>query len=631
MKNKRAGFFTGFLACLLAAALTSHAGVFTNLYSFSGSGGDGASPNGLLLNNGLLYGAAQQGGSSGNGILYRLGTNGAGFATIHNFDGTPTDGSSPNELAQAGDMIYGTTFGGGTNGNGVIFKMNTNGSGYSVLYHFMSSPDPQFSEAGLIIKDATLYGTSYAGGSNGMGAVFKIDTNGANLVVLHSFTNNPDGAHPQGRLLLNGTTLYGTTADGGSNGFGTAFKLSTNGTGYSVIYHFSNSPAAMTPQVGLSLAGNTLYGVTIFGGISNSGTVFQLGTNGTGFAIIHSFTNNEGYLPESALVANNNLLYGTTLSRGTGGRGIIFQVGTNGAGFAVLKNFTNALSGGNPEGQINLNGGFIYGVANVGGPSNTLGGGGTVYQLLLAPLITAQPQSLIVTNGDPASFTVGVTDESIVSYQWYFNTNTLLAGQTGATINFGSVSNGNAGAYTVVVSTDGGSSTSGPAVLTVVTPPPTITLQPLSATITNGSSITFTSAAAGGGALFYQWLYQTNLPITGATGTSLAFATANQPGAYSMKVTNSVGAATSTPAILTVVGRPLLLSSTFDRVSGSFAFSYVNLAGSTNRLWATTNLIIPAAWRAIATNIMVTNGIWQVTDTNTARTNNLRLYRFSSP
>ncbi|MBW8864973.1 MAG: hypothetical protein JF609_08635, partial [Verrucomicrobia bacterium] len=126
-------------------------------------------------------------------------------------------------------------------------------------------------------------------------------------------------------------------------------------------------------------------------------------------------------------------------------------------------------------------------------------------------------------------------------------------------------------------------------------------------------------------------LYRTNLLITGATSTSLAFATANQPGAYSMKVTNSVGAATSTPAILTVIGQPLLVTSAFDRVSGSYGFTYVNLAGSTNRLWATTNLINPAAWRAIATNVMVTNGTWQVTDTNTARTNNLRFYRFSTP
>ncbi|MBW8864035.1 MAG: hypothetical protein JF609_03750, partial [Verrucomicrobia bacterium] len=505
MKNDCTGIITRVLACLFAVALTSRGGVFTNLYAFSGSSGDGAAPYGVLLKNGLLYGAAQQGGSSGNGQLFRVATNGMTFTNIHNFDGMPTDGSSPNELLQAGDMIYGTTFGGGNTGNGVVFKMNTNGAGYTVLRHFQGVPEPQFPQAGLIINDATLYGTSYIGGSNGLGTVFKIDTNGANLVVLHNFTNNPDGMHPEGRLVLNETTLYGTTYDGGSNGVGTVFKINTNGAGFSVIYHFSNAPAAMNPQVGLTLMSNALYGVTTFGGISNIGTVFQLSTNGTSFAIIHSFTNNEAGLPASTLVAMNNLLYGTGQTRGTGQSGAIFQVGTNGANFTVLKNFTNTLTGSNPGGPLVLDGGFIYGTTSLNGPNTR----GTIYQLLLSPLITAQPQSVSVTNGYPASFTIGVSDENPVSYQWYFNTNTLLAGQTGAMINFGSVSNGNAGTYTVAVLDNGGSATSSPALLTVTNPPPTITLQPLSATITNGSSITFTSAAAGGGTLFYQWLYRT--------------------------------------------------------------------------------------------------------------------------
>ena len=80
-----------------------------------------------------------------------------------------------------------------------------------------------------------------------------------------------------------------------------------------------------------------------------------------------------------------------------------------------------------------------------------------------------------------------------------------------------------------------------------------------------------------------------------------------------------------------VVGKPIMLSSAFNPASGSFSFSYVNLAGSVNRLMATTNLADPNAWRAIATNVMATNGIWQITDPNTAKTNAVRLYRFSSP
>jgi len=74
-----------------------------------------------------------------------------------------------------------------------------------------------------------------------------------------------------------------------------------------------------------------------------------------------------------------------------------------------------------------------------------------------------------------------------------------------------------------------------------------------------------------------------------------------------------------------------MLSSAFNPANGSFSLSFVNVAGSTNRLLATTNLIDPNAWKAIATNYMATNGIWQVTDVNTAQTNAMRLYRFASP
>ncbi|MDR3459705.1 MAG: immunoglobulin domain-containing protein [Verrucomicrobiae bacterium] len=1073
MKKYNLGLYFGVLVSLLVAAVPSEAGIFTDLHAFSGSLTDGAAPNGVALNNGQLYGSTAQGGAFNGGMVYTLATNGAGFASIHDFANSP-DGSSPNEVLQVADMIFGTTYVGGTNSAGTIYKLNTNGSGYVILRSFGNSPDPVYPHAGLVMSGNMLYGTSSSGGANGQGTVFKVDTNGANFAVLHDFTNNPDGANPQGRLLLNGSTLYGTTQGGGSNSVGTIFKVNTDGTGYAVLWHFAYAPAATLPQVGLIYDNSTLYGVSLSGGTANSGTVFRIGLNGTGFTIIHSFTNNEGLSPQGVLTLKNSLLYGTASSGGPLTNGIVFQLATNGANFTVLKNFTNELTGLNPAGPLALDGTTIYGVAYAGGPNSGANGGGTVYRLVLAPVITTQPQNQTTTNGYPASFSVVAVDEfpltyqwyyntstllggqtgstlnlasvtggnagaySVVitdnansvtsspalltvlsvptitgqpqslnrtngdsatftvtatsnaggpTYQWYFNTNTLLSGQTGASLNLTGVTNGNAGAYTVVVGNNIGSVTSSPALLTVIFPPPTITaqpqslnvtngnpstfsvtattaggillyqwyfntntvipgqtnstytipvtftnnagvytvavannggsvtsspatltvstnskpiisaqtpnqivtngdvvnisvtasglgplryqwytnsaaslgnpignpiisrtnalvsftantnfhyyftvivtnslgkatsspalltiisspviasnpqpatvaagspatftvialgaslsyqwysnsvntaigtalptqtgstysftattnangkyysvvvtnlygratsspalltvstlptitiqplpglvtngssltftsgaagpgplsyqwllntnvlvpdatnttltvtesnqpgyyamkaansfgsvtsnpalltiislpyitLQPLGATITNGSPVTFTSSAAGLGTLGYQWLFQNTQLIPGATSTSLSFATANQPGSYAMKVTNSYGAATSSPALLNVVGQPIMLSSVFDPASGSYAFSYVNLAGSTNRLLATTNLADPSAWQAIATNTMATNGLWQFTDLNTARTNNLRLYRFSSP
>jgi len=104
------------------------------------------------------------------------------------------------------------------------------------------------------------------------------------------------------------------------------------------MLQFSNVPAARLPQTGLTLDNNTLYGVANAGGISNAGAVFRIDTGGTGYAIIHSFTNREGSAPAGVVLVTNNIVYGTTLNQGTGPGGTIFRLATNGANFTVLKN-----------------------------------------------------------------------------------------------------------------------------------------------------------------------------------------------------------------------------------------------------------------------------------------------------
>ena len=98
---------------------------------------------------------------------------------------------------------------------------------------------------------------------DGMGTVFRINTDGSGYSVLKSF-NGSDGNNPMAELVLSGGTLYGTTRFGGlSNaptpyGLGTVFKLNTDGSGYTVLKAFSGD----TPMAGLVLSGRTLYGTT---------------------------------------------------------------------------------------------------------------------------------------------------------------------------------------------------------------------------------------------------------------------------------------------------------------------------------------------------------------------------------
>jgi len=278
----------------------------------------------------------------------------------------------------------------------------------------------------------------------------------------------------------------------------------------------------------------------------------------------------------------------------------------------------------------NLNG-LYYSVVVNNGNGNATSSPPAQLTVVAAPVILTNPLPATVSSGGATNFTVYAIGAITLKYQWYLNTNTLLLAQTNSTLLITNAITAQAGYYSVVVTNTYGRATSSPALLTISGGLPVITLQPLGATIALGGSITFTSSATGPGTLGYEWLYNTNMLIGGANTTNLVIVGANQPGYYAMVATNSFGAATSSPALLALTGQAILLSSAFIPASGSYSFDYLNLAGSTNRLWATTNLAVPNDWQAIATNIMATNGTWNYIDVDTAKTNAERFYRFSTP
>jgi uncharacterized repeat protein (TIGR03803 family) len=214
---------------------------FTNLHSFTY--GDGANPQtGVILSGKTLYGTAQVGGSLRNGTVFRVDTDGTGFATLHNFSGG-SGGVGPGAgLIVSGNTLYGTASLGGSSSNGTVFAVATDGTAFTNLHSFSASGSASFSpptngdgafpDAGLIVSGNTLYGTA-SGGGQGAGTVFKVNTDGRGFTVLHAFTvtqperfgTNSDGAYPYAGLISSGNTLYGTTQQGGSKGYGTVFSL----------------------------------------------------------------------------------------------------------------------------------------------------------------------------------------------------------------------------------------------------------------------------------------------------------------------------------------------------------------------------------------------------------------------
>jgi len=378
---------------MLAGRVTAQ--TVTPLHSFTG-GSDGANPyGGLILSSNTLYGVAQSGGSSGGGTVFSVNTDGTGFTNLYSFTGG-NDGSGPEgTLLLSANTLYGTTLNGGSNGNGAVFAVNTDGTGFTNLYIFSATnnngqgaytnSDGAHPAERLIISGNTLFGTTQHGGSSGNGVVFAVNADGSGFTNLHSFAGGTNGAIPEG-VGLQGDMLFGATQSGGTAGAGIVFALSTNGSDFTNLF---STPAILSGVS--SVSGNTLYLLTYNGGSAGKGTVISIQTDGTGYTNLYSFTattgsnhtNSDGANPEGLMTLLGNTLYGTAKHGGSSGNGTLFSVNTNGTDFATLYAFTatdifgDNSEGANPQSGLVLSGNTLYGTAPEGGAS----GYGTVFRL----------------------------------------------------------------------------------------------------------------------------------------------------------------------------------------------------------------------------------------------------------
>jgi uncharacterized repeat protein (TIGR03803 family) len=201
------------------------------------------------------------------------------FTTLHHFN-YGSDGGTPwAELVLSGDTLYGTTASGGSSAHGTVYKVKTDGSGFTVLHNFNFGTDGGYPggepRGGLVLAGNTLYGTAYRGGTGSSGTVFAVNTDGSGFIALHRFTYGSDRGEPRAGLVLSGTTLYGTASHAGSQSNGTVFKVDTGGTGFATLHTFTGL-GGQTPEAGLILTGNTLYGEAYAGGSGGNGTVYSL-------------------------------------------------------------------------------------------------------------------------------------------------------------------------------------------------------------------------------------------------------------------------------------------------------------------------------------------------------------------
>jgi uncharacterized repeat protein (TIGR03803 family) len=345
---------------------------FTNLYNFSTVGTGGYSS--LTSANGLLYGTTNKGGANNAGYVYSLNPTGTGITILHNFAGTEGRYACGSLLHDNG-VLYGMTSQGDgiTTASGTIYKLNIDGTGYSILHSFAlniqtNGNNPQGS---LVISGNVLYGMTRKGGAvyadllGGLGTIFKINTDGSNFSLLHSFELGEE--NPYGSLLLDGNFLYGMTSTYGSNNnAGKIFKINKDGTGYTILHTFNYANGAK-PNGTLVLGGNTLYGMTALGGNTGNGVrkgnVFKINTDGTGFQSIFNELNGSQYYTWSygSLVLVGNVLYGKSNVN-------LYSINTDGTGYQW---YNWGQYGTAPEsydiqenGTLTFDGSALYGVNN---------------------------------------------------------------------------------------------------------------------------------------------------------------------------------------------------------------------------------------------------------------------------
>lgn len=182
-----------------------------------------------------------------------------------------------------------------------------------------------------------------------------------------------------------------------------------------------------------------------------------------------------------------------------------------------------------------------------------------------APSIVAQPVAQTTVVGGTATFSVTANGDAPLSYQWLKNDDVIIEGATGPTLTLSNVQASDLGNYYVVVTNSVGSATSNLAPLVITGLPPSITVSPVSQTVSAGSNVTFSVSAAGSPPLTYQWRKDgAALPSATASALTLTRVQDGDAGSYDVVVTNSVSSATSgaatltvTPAAPTITGQPV--------------------------------------------------------------------------
>jgi uncharacterized repeat protein (TIGR03803 family) len=316
----------------------------------------------LSADGNTLYGMTVAGGTTafvnnpGLGVIFRYDLSSNQFTVLHSFTGGANDGAVSHGsviLSADGTTLYGMTEKGGLFNKGVLFSMNTDGTGFKVLFSFGGDNHQKKSDKYGTEPHGTptlvghhLYGMTRKGGEKAdgtllnNGVLFDFDLSTGHMNLLHAFKGPPlDGATPfHGQVLFVNNVLYGMTTEGGNetnNKFdGIVFRYDLKTNTYIPLHLFTGTatkPAdGARPEGSVVLINGKLYGVTSVGGAKNEGALFQMDPNGNHLKVLFSFHGTDGKHPIDSVtpvvVGNTITFYGMTQQGGANQGGVIFAI-----------------------------------------------------------------------------------------------------------------------------------------------------------------------------------------------------------------------------------------------------------------------------------------------------------------
>ncbi len=329
---------------------------YTKRFDMSGHGKmAGNKPQGSLVEvNGKLYGTTYIGGTKDFGVLFEYDPIFNIYTKKIDFNGT-LNGSTPcNALMKASNgKLYGVTFSGGVNDDGVLFEYDASTGIYTKKVDLEYSTKGSASYGDMIqASNGKIYGTAQSGGAGGGGVIFEYDITTNTYVKKYEFTQGGSGNNPIGTLVeaLPGI-LYGNTAAGGANNDGILFTYDFLTNTFTKKMDYNSIVTGASPIASMILASNgKLYGTTNLSGFNSMGTLFEYDVTTSSYTKKLDFDGQlTGSSPWSGMKeASNGLLYGVTISGGLYDMGVLYEYDTSNDTYLKKVDFNDTINGSSP-------------------------------------------------------------------------------------------------------------------------------------------------------------------------------------------------------------------------------------------------------------------------------------------